>query len=393
MKIKKLTIFLLASVLVLPALFSVQLALADGTPRVFLVSAYYSPLPDQTHYLRGTYEADIRLNGRGTNGADGTAVYAGMIAAPKNYDFGTKIEIPGLGIGTVHDRGGAIIAHQDYDRIDIWMGHGDEGLARALAWGMRTVEGIIYDDSSIEDTLDFMSINPADFAYIPKAKSYTSLLRGAEGEEVAELQSSLKELGYYNEAITGYFGELTEKAVFDFQVAEGLVGSMESPGAGCYGPKTHSALSKKIAKITQVATEQAKVIKNLFPVGMGEGLESDNVLRLQLVLKDLGYLSDEADGSFDSDTEKAVLDFQLSNNVVTSNQDAGAGYFGPKTHQALVDTLGERKTKVSKFSPEIKTASYTGSGELAKKSTISQPAEVYQQETTTANTVKIAVFN
>lgn len=35
----------------------------------FLVSAYYSPLPGQSYYLQGSYEAEIRMNGRGTHGA------------------------------------------------------------------------------------------------------------------------------------------------------------------------------------------------------------------------------------------------------------------------------------------------------------------------------------
>ena len=35
----------------------------------FIVTAYYSPEPNQSIYMRGSYEADMRLNGRGTHGA------------------------------------------------------------------------------------------------------------------------------------------------------------------------------------------------------------------------------------------------------------------------------------------------------------------------------------
>ena len=52
------------------------------------------PSPNQPHYFKGTYEKEVRLNGRGTNGADGTQVYTGMIAAPKTFPFGTKMQIP-----------------------------------------------------------------------------------------------------------------------------------------------------------------------------------------------------------------------------------------------------------------------------------------------------------
>jgi len=81
-----------------------------GERKTLMVSAYYSPLPAQRFYMRGSYEADKKLNGNGTNGADGTQVHVGMLAAPRTYPFGTQVKIPGLGVGTVHDRGGAILA-------------------------------------------------------------------------------------------------------------------------------------------------------------------------------------------------------------------------------------------------------------------------------------------
>ena len=59
--------------------------------RYFVVTAYYSPLPDQQYYLKGNYQAEKRLNGEGIRGAGGKKVFSGMFAAPKNYSFGTKI--------------------------------------------------------------------------------------------------------------------------------------------------------------------------------------------------------------------------------------------------------------------------------------------------------------
>jgi hypothetical protein len=72
--------------------------------QLYRISGYYSPKPVQDIYTRDTYEAEIRLNGRGTHGASGAPVFNGMVAAPKNYAFGTVIVIPGLGIGQVKDR-------------------------------------------------------------------------------------------------------------------------------------------------------------------------------------------------------------------------------------------------------------------------------------------------
>lgn len=113
----------------------------------FLVSAYYSPLPGQSYYLHGDYESEVKINGRGTHGASGQEVRPGMIAAPKNYPFGAKIALEGIGVGTVLDRGGAIVeADQSgsFTRLDLYMGAGEEGLCRAIKFGMKSVYGTVF---------------------------------------------------------------------------------------------------------------------------------------------------------------------------------------------------------------------------------------------------------
>ena len=57
------------------------------------------------------------------------------IAAPREYSFGTRISLPELGLLALFaDRGGRIIAlgQRHTHRIDLWMGEGEEGLARSL---------------------------------------------------------------------------------------------------------------------------------------------------------------------------------------------------------------------------------------------------------------------
>ena len=71
-----------------------------------------------------------KTNGITASGAKATANHT--IAAPSTYKFGTKIEIEGMGIYTVEDRGGAIQGN----RIDIYMNSHQE----ALAWGVRYLE-------------------------------------------------------------------------------------------------------------------------------------------------------------------------------------------------------------------------------------------------------------
>lgn len=65
--------------------------------------------------------------------ASGTVAAKGTIAAdPAVYSFGTKMQIPGYGSGTVQDIGGSIKgAH-----IDIWFPSHDE----AVVWGARRLK-------------------------------------------------------------------------------------------------------------------------------------------------------------------------------------------------------------------------------------------------------------
>jgi len=64
------------------------------------------------------------------------------------------------------------------------------------------------------------------------------LRRGSSGQAVRTLQGVLQVNGYYNYAIDGDFGPLTEVAVRTFQMNSGL------PNDGIVGPRTWHALSK-----------------------------------------------------------------------------------------------------------------------------------------------------
>lgn len=59
---------------------------------------------------------------------------------------------------------------------------------------------------------------------------------GSTGSEVSQIQSALKEWGYYNGAVDGIFGTATRNAVIAFQKANGLVPD------GIAGAKTLAAI-------------------------------------------------------------------------------------------------------------------------------------------------------
>lgn len=334
--------------------------------KYFTISAYYSPLPCQNRYVTGSYEGDIRLNGYGVHGADGTSVYPGMIAAPKTYDFGTKMDIPGIGIVAVHDRGGAIKPSNGqegiYDRLDIWMGYGDKGLTRALNWGKRTMDVVIYGlNDSIEEQIvlsDYSEDEAVPGFCVAEVESEIEpepvgsditvdvtilsqdLKLGDSGQEVRELQKQLQALNLFKADVTGYYGEVTEHAVFKFQQIQNLVADENSLGAGIFGPKTRDHMNEiLVAKdYTTVLVAQATLNKRkqFIALELGFGMSGKEVSLLQQFLKDQGFFKGALITEYyGNTTREAVIQFQLTNNIIKSANESGAGHTGPETLELI----------------------------------------------------------
>lgn len=317
----------------------------DGVPytKQMVISAYYSPLPDQAKYATGSYEGDIRLNGNGTNGADGTPVYPGMIAAPKNYPFGFKMQIPGIGLVAVHDRGGAI----KNNRLDVWMGYGDAGLQRALNWGKRTLnvemlgvnkeikesvylDGYYEAEKFVQHTVAINRMFPRDIWY------------QSSGKDVKKLQESLVKLGYDID-VSGFYGDETLEAIYELQVANGIVESWDELGAGHVGVQTRSTLERLLrsgGKVISVRDESVKYVH--FPRGLARGDQGEDVKKLQEELVKMGFLRIEPTGVYDELTEHAVFKFQQKREILSEKTDFGAGVFGPKTRAHMNSVLTSR---------------------------------------------------
>lgn len=366
--------------------------------RVFTISAYYSPLPCQDRYATGNYYSDIRLNGNGTNGADGTPVYPGMVAAPKTYAFGTKMYIPGIGIVGVHDRGGAILASNGvegvYDRLDIWMGYGDIGLKRALDWGKRTVAVTVYGVNStmgenitldgfsqaeavpnecvldetpqvtVETTYEEVEYYTEDEELSEEIESIifsgtfsSGLSLGDQGDQVRALQEELNKLNYYKGEIHGIYDELTQHATFKFQQSQGLVGSASNAGAGIFGPKTMDRLNEIISArnytkvLVAAATyekEQAVIIAQAEAEAEADAVavavaevetEAEPVVEVAMeeevvTVEDKALLASELDFGIVSADVRKLQEFLRDQGYY--NGVLITNYFGPITKDALI---------------------------------------------------------
>lgn len=128
---------------------------------------------------------------------------------------------------------------------------------------------------------------------------------GSSGTEVSKLQQTLKNKGYFNYNVTGYFGNITKNAVIRFQHDNGLAVD------GIVGPQTINKLYGNNSTLLKV------------------GMSGTQVSQLQQLLKDKGYFNYTVTGYFGNITKNAVMAFQRDNKLAVD------GIAGPQTMAKL----------------------------------------------------------
>lgn len=294
----------------------------------FVITAYYSPLPDQCCYVKGGEEADKELNGEGLAGSDGTAVYPGMIAAPASYPFGTRVSLPGIGVVTVHDRGGAITElASGADRLDLWVGYGEEGLARALAFGVQHVRGTVYPAGAQQpgERIELNQLPSPPERLREYSVAAAGLLdieakKGDTGLSVKLLQETLTDAGFAVDA-SGTYDDATQAALAAFLAAFAVT-----------APNDH---------LTTVASAwllAATNTKSELPLPfVDRSADTATVQAAQRLLRFLGHYRGRTDGIYDNDLSAAILAFQQSEGLVGTANDPGAGRIGPITKSKMTE--------------------------------------------------------
>lgn len=200
----------------------------------------------------------------------------------------------------------------------------------------------------------------------------TTLKLNSQGTKVSQLQTDLKQLGYYYAEITGNFGEKTEAAVKAFQKAKGLTAD------GVAGKKTLDAIAAAVDKAGGSSSGSSSTNMKLGSTGTA-------VSALQQNLTTLGYYYGDVTGHYGNLTQQAVKKFQKAKgltqdgvastatlNAITSALKNAGVDVGPGT---VATTLreGDKGTAVTELQTMLKKLNYyygsiTGSfGSLTKQ--------------------------
>ena len=131
--------------------------------------------------------------------------------------------------------------------------------------------------------------------------TYSSLRQGDDGSAVKNLQYTLYELGYYDGAIDGKYGQTTADAVRAFQIQNKI-----TPVDGVAGTKT---LSRMYSSDATAATAS-----NVNYETASEGMKGEVVVEIQDCLVQMGYL-EKVTGVYDAATVEAVKAFQSANGL------------------------------------------------------------------------------
>ena len=151
----------------------------------------------------------------------------------------------------------------------------------------------------------------------------TVIVNGARGDQVVNLQKSLKKIGFDPGVIDGIFGGNTEAAVKQFQASNGLLVD------GKVGPNTKAALCSALGSAPNGSDATCDTTSTVIV----NGARGDQVVNLQKSLKKIGFDPSVIDGIFGGNTEAAVKQFQASNGLLVD------GKVGPNTKAALCSAL------------------------------------------------------
>ncbi len=314
--------------------------------KYFIVTAYYSPLPNQKHYITWNYLSEKILNWEGIRWASWKNVFSWMLAAPSKYKFWTKIYLEWLWVWSIEDRWWAIVEAgkrwYEHDRIDLWVWYWDEWLRRALYWGKRKIKWkIISSNSNI--SINYKQI-PSPIWVTKKYDSNfdvfkKSLWKNSNKEDIKKLQLFFKEIWLYNWNIDWIYNNKIIDIVFNLQIQNNIIKNEYDFWAGYWGQQTRKTIKYIYENWWfEIKTENIKenIKNNKLDIFNSPLQWIENTKEIQSILKELWLYNWDINWVYSS-IRDIILKYQIKNNIIKDKYEIWAWYFWPKTRKQLKD--------------------------------------------------------
>ncbi|MGK7919965.1 MAG: peptidoglycan-binding protein [Trichodesmium sp.] len=167
----------------------------------------------------------------------------------------------------------------------------------------------------------FVSGSTAESNAILSPNTSVYLRRGDKAATVSAVQRKLRELGYFSANLTGFYGPITERAVRNFQIDNGInpTGEIE--------PTTWSLLfgGNRASKTDNLRSQPPTKVLSL-------GEISPQVAVIQRQLKERGFYRGPINSIYDQNTRSAIIRFQSTHGITSTGQ------IGVTTWEYLFDT-------------------------------------------------------
>ena len=215
---------------------------------------------------------------------------------------------------------------------------------------------------------------------------------GDEADEVATIQTALKQLKLYSAGITGHYGEKTEAAVKKFQKKyafedNGIVDEdtraalYEAAGITYTASGSSSSSSSSAASSSSSSSVSGSAI-------LRYGTRSDEVLKLQQNLTKLGLYTGTISGHYGSITEAAVMNFQRKNGL------SADGVAGAKTLSSISGKLSGNSSSGNSSSSGSSNSNSNSSGSSSSNnssdsSTLLNTSVMLQQGSSSSEVLKL----
>ncbi|MBE5802261.1 MAG: peptidoglycan-binding protein [Clostridiales bacterium] len=201
-----------------------------------------------------------------------------------------------------------------------------------------------------------------------------TLKYGDSGSRVSELQAALLKLGFDPNGVDGRFGAGTQRAVINFQKANGLTAD------GLAGSRTLQLIDQKLAALGSGSSSSGNTSSGSSSSGsssssgtsglnrtLRNGYTGSDVLTVQTRLKELGYYTGSLDGVYGSGSIAAVKNFQQRNGL-TADGLAGTRTFAVLFSSSVVAAGSSSGSPSSGSTSDNSSSSGSTSGDSSSSS-------------------------